>query len=57
MGHIEGSSHPTATKLYLGDELPERIKAELTKLGPILELEVVREPEGSRTEGGVTLAN
>jgi hypothetical protein len=26
------------------DELLERIKAELTKLGPILDLEVVREP-------------
>jgi hypothetical protein len=26
------------------------IKAELTKLGPILDLEIVREPQGSRTE-------
>jgi hypothetical protein len=26
----------------------ERIKTELTKLGPILDLEVVREPEGSK---------
>jgi hypothetical protein len=32
------------------DELLERIRGELTKLGPFLELEVVREPEGSRTE-------
>ena len=32
------------------DELLERIKAELVTLGPILEMEVVREPEGSRTE-------
>jgi hypothetical protein len=39
------------------DELLERIKAQLTKLGPILEVEVVREPEGSRTEGSVALAN
>jgi hypothetical protein len=39
------------------DELLERSKAELTKLGPILDLEVVSEPEGSRTEGGLTLAN
>ena len=30
------------------DELLERIKTELTKLGPILDLEVVREPEGSK---------
>ena len=29
----------------------------MTKLGPILDLEVVREPEGSRTEGSVALAN
>jgi hypothetical protein len=35
----------------------ERIKAELVTLGPLLEMEVVREPEGSRTEGGLTLAN
>ena len=39
------------------DELLARIKTELTKLGPILDLEVVREPEGSRTEGSVALAN
>jgi hypothetical protein len=39
------------------DELLARIKTELTKLGPILDVEVVREPEGSRTEGSVTLAN
>ena len=30
------------------DELLARIKTELTKLGPILDLEVVREPEGSK---------
>jgi hypothetical protein len=30
------------------DQLLARIKAELTKLGPILDLEVVREPEGSK---------
>jgi hypothetical protein len=39
------------------DELVEWIKAELTKLGPILELEVVREPEGSRSEGGLPQPN
>jgi hypothetical protein len=37
------------------DELVERIKGELTKLGPILDLEVVREPQGSRIEGGLTV--
>ena len=35
------------------DELLARIKTELTKLGPILDLEVMCEPEGSRTEGGL----
>ena len=39
------------------DELLERIKAELTKLGPILDLEIAREPQGSRTEDGSTMAN
>jgi hypothetical protein len=28
------------------DELLEQIKAELTELGPIIDLEVVREPQG-----------
>jgi hypothetical protein len=32
------------------DELLERLKAELTKLGPILDLEIVRDPDGSRME-------
>jgi hypothetical protein len=32
------------------DELLERIKGELNKLGPILDIEVVREPEGSRRD-------
>jgi hypothetical protein len=31
------------------DELLERIKTQLTKLAPIIGLEVVREPQGSRT--------
>ena len=35
------------------DELLERIKGELVKLAPILDIETVREPEGSRTEGGL----
>jgi hypothetical protein len=37
------------------DELLERIKGELSKLGPILDMEVVREPQGSRTEGGLAV--
>ena len=39
------------------DELLERIKAQLTKLGPIIDLEIAREPQGSRTEDGSTMAN
>jgi hypothetical protein len=39
------------------DELLERIKHQLTKLGPILELEVAREPQGSRTEGGLAVVS
>jgi hypothetical protein len=36
------------------DELLVKIKDELRKLGPLIDLEVAREPQGSRTEGGVT---
>jgi hypothetical protein len=43
----ELKSNPTEGTL---DELLDRIEAELTKLGPIIELEVAREPQGSRTE-------
>jgi hypothetical protein len=35
----------------------ERIETELTKLGLIIDLEVVREPQASRTEGGLTVGN
>ena len=38
------------------DELLARIKTELTKLGPILELEVAREPQG-KNPGRLTVAN
>jgi hypothetical protein len=33
----------------------ERLKGELSKLEPIIGLEVVCEPQGSRTEGGLTV--
>jgi hypothetical protein len=36
------------------DELLDRIKAELVKLAPIIDFEVTRDPEGSRTKGGLT---
>ena len=39
------------------DELLGRIKEQLIKLGPIIDLEIVREPEGSRTERGVTVGS
>jgi hypothetical protein len=39
------------------DELLERIKAELVKLAPILDIEVVREPEGPRAQAGRTIAH
>lgn len=37
------------------EELLERIKGELSKLGPILNMEVVREPQASRSQGGLTV--
>jgi hypothetical protein len=39
------------------DELLESIKSDWTKLGPVIDLEAVREPQGSRTEGGSTVGN
>jgi hypothetical protein len=36
------------------DELLVKIKSELAKLGPIIDLDVAREPQVSRTEGGST---
>ena len=46
-GELKGGPADGATL----DELLERIKHQLTKLGPILELEVAREPQ-ARTQGG-----
>ena len=36
------------------DELLGKIREELRKLGPLIDLEAIREPQGSRTEGGST---
>ena len=36
------------------DELLVKIKDQLRKLGPLIDLEAIREPQGSRTEGGLT---
>ena len=37
------------------DELLEKIRDELRKLGPLIDLESIGEPQGSRTEGGLTV--
>jgi hypothetical protein len=37
------------------DELIAKLKGELHKLAPIIDLDVAREPQGSRTEGGSTV--
>jgi hypothetical protein len=39
------------------DELLDKIKDELRKLGPLIDLEAIREPQGSRTEGGSTVGS
>ena len=39
------------------DELIAKLRGELHKLGPLIDLEVAREPQGSRTEDGLTVAN
>jgi hypothetical protein len=36
------------------EELLVKIKDELRKLGPLIDLEAIREPQGSRTKGGLT---
>jgi hypothetical protein len=37
------------------DELLQWLKKQLNKLAPIIDLEILREPEGARTERGVTV--
>ena len=39
------------------DELLQRLKTQLMKLAPIIDLEILREPEGARTERGVTVGS
>jgi hypothetical protein len=39
------------------DEPLVKIKDQLRKLGPLIDLEAIREPQGSRTEGGLTVGN
>ena len=51
---LAGDINATVTDDASLDELLEKIKEELRKLGPLIDLEAVREPQGSRTEGGLT---
>jgi hypothetical protein len=52
-GELKHGPADTATL----DELLERIKGELSKLGPILDVEVVPEPQASRTQGELTVGS
>jgi hypothetical protein len=49
---LAGDINATITDDASLDELLAKIKDELRKLGPLVDLEAIREPQGSRTEGG-----
>ena len=49
---IAGDINARVTDNASLDELLVKIKGELTKLAPLINLEVIREPLGSRIEGG-----
>jgi hypothetical protein len=51
-GDINATGIPDNATL---DELIVKIKEELRKLGPLIDLKAILEPEGSRTEGGSTV--
>ena len=51
---LAGDINATVTDGLSLDELLVKIKDELRKLGPLIDLEAIREPQGSRTEGGLT---
>jgi hypothetical protein len=46
---------PDGTNAPTVEELIAEIKIEYQKLGPFLDLEVLPEPQRSRTEGGLTM--
>jgi hypothetical protein len=48
---LAGDINATVTDNASLDELLAKIKDELRKLGPLIDLEAIREPQGSRTEG------
>jgi hypothetical protein len=51
---LAGDSNATVTDNASLDELLVKIKDELRKLGPIIDLEAIWEPRGSRTERGLS---
>jgi Carboxypeptidase regulatory-like domain len=50
---VESVTERTGGVPLFVDELLVSIKSELTRLGPLIDLEAIREPPGSRTEGGL----
>jgi hypothetical protein len=54
---LAGDINATVTDNASLDELLVKIKDELRKLGPLIDLEAIREPQGSRIEGGLTVGN
>ena len=54
---VGGDINATVTDDASLDELLVKIKEGLRKLGPLIDLEAIREPQGSRTEGGSTVGN
>jgi hypothetical protein len=49
---LAGDLHKKPTDSASLDQLLQRIKEQLIRLAPIIDLEVTREPEGARTERG-----
>jgi hypothetical protein len=52
---LAGDINATVTDNASLDELLAKIKDELRKLGPLIDLEAIRESHGSRTQGGSTV--
>jgi hypothetical protein len=51
---LAGDINATVTDNASLDELLDKIKDELRKLGPLIDLEAIWEPRGSRTERGLS---
>jgi hypothetical protein len=51
---LAGDLNATVTDNASLDELLAKIEDELRKLGPLIDLEAILEPQGSRTERGLT---